>query len=216
MKGFNSNEIVYFAIITAVLTVATVIYAQQKTAKNSKNEVSCPLMKKQSSENKSHEDCPMIKKDKSKTSETETDNSSNHNEHHAMVVKNGAKEMGFSQTETTHHFLMTNDGGAIQVETNNAKDIENRDKIRKHLAEIAKMFQNGIFTTPFAVHGQVPLGVPEMDQLKNDIRYAYEETEKGARVRISTDNPTALESIHKFLKFQIEDHQTSDPLKVRN
>ena len=59
--------------------------------------------------------------------------------------------------------------GSIQVEANDAKDTENRDKIRTHLTEIAKEFQNGIFTTPFAVHGQIPPGVPEMDKLKNEI-----------------------------------------------
>ena len=124
--------------------------------------------------------------------------------------------MGFSQTATTHHFLIMKDGGAIQVEANDIKDTDNRDKIRKHLAEIAGQFKNGIFTTPFAVHGQVPPGVPEMDKLKTEIQYTYEETEKGARVRITTNNTDALAAIHDFLKFQIAEHQTGDPIDVKN
>ena len=127
-------------------------------------------------------------------------------------MKNGEKEMGFSQTATTHHFLIFKNGGAIQVEVNDEKDNTVRDKIRNHLIEIAKMFQNGIFTTPFAVHGQVPPGVPVMDQLKDKIKYTYEETGNGARVRITTSDPQALAAIHDFLKFQIEEHQTGDPI----
>ena len=82
-----------------------------------------------------------------------------------------------------------------------------------HLAEIAKEFQKGIFTTPFAVHGQVPPGVPLMDELKDNIKYTYEETERGARVRISTADQKALAAIRDFLKFQIEEHRTGDAVK---
>jgi hypothetical protein len=53
-----------------------------------------------------------------------------------------------------------------------------------------------------------------MDELKEDIRYKYEETEKGAQVRISTKNAKALAAIHAFLKFQIEEHQTGDPISI--
>jgi hypothetical protein len=212
MKRINFPTVIYFLVIFAFLSVAIAVYAQQKTDKNSNSETSsCPMMEKMADKNTSHEDCPMMKKTELKTSEKQEDNQ-NHSDHYKMVMENGEKEMGFSQTATTHHFLIMKDGGAIQVEANDSKNTNDRDKIRVHLAEIAKQFQNGIFTTPFAIHGQVPPGVPEMDNLKNEIRYGYEETEKGARVRISTDNPKALAAIHAFLKFQIEDHQTGDPV----
>jgi hypothetical protein len=132
-------------------------------------------------------------------------------DHNAMVMMNGEKAMGFSQTATNHHFLIAKDGGVIQVEANDIKDISNRDKIRAHLTEITKQFKSGNFATPFAVHRVVAAGVPEMEKSKDKIMYMYEETEKGARVRIMTNDPQALEAIHAFLKFQIEDHQTGDP-----
>lgn len=34
---------------------------------------------------------------------------------HAAMNKRGTEAMGFSQTDTTHHFLLTANGGAIQV-----------------------------------------------------------------------------------------------------
>jgi len=135
-------------------------------------------------------------------------------DHQKMVQQNGEKAMGFSQAATTHHFILLKDGGAIQVEANDPKDTDNRDKIRAHLAEIAKQFQKGVFTTPFAVHGEVPPGVPDMDRLKDSIKYTYEQTAGGARVRIATENPDALAAIHAFLKFQIKDHDTGDKIEV--
>jgi hypothetical protein len=132
-------------------------------------------------------------------------------DHDKMVQETGEKAMGFSQTATTHHFLVMKDGGAIQVEVNDPKDNDNRGKIRMHLKMIAKEFQQGVFTTPFAVHGQVPPGVPTMDKLKTSIAYGYEETRNGARVRIKSSDPEALDAIHQFLKFQIEEHKTGDP-----
>ena len=135
-------------------------------------------------------------------------------DHDKMVQENGEKAMGFSQSATTHHFLVMKDGGAIQVEVNDPKDNDNRDKIRMHLKMIAGEFQQGVFTTPFAVHGQVPPGVPVMDKRKNAIAYSYEQTKNGARVRIKTSDPDALEAIHAFLKFQIEEHKTGDPESV--
>ena len=136
-------------------------------------------------------------------------------DHDKMVQENGEKAMGFSQTATTHHFLIMKDGGAIQVEANDGKDIDNRDKVRGHLTMIAKQFQEGVFTTPFAVHGVVPPGVPEMDRLKNEISYTYEKTPRGARVRITTKDPDALAAIHAFLKFQIQEHKTGDPTELK-
>ena len=47
-----------------------------------------------------------------------------------------------------------------------------------------------------------------------EIRYTFEEIEGGGRVRIATSDPAALAAVHDFLRFQIEDHRTGDPLDV--
>lgn len=126
----------------------------------------------------------------------------------------GDQGMGFSQEKTTHHFYLTKTGGVIQVEANDPKDSVSRDQIRQHLKHIAMMFAEGNFDIPMFVHDLVPPGVPVMKQLKAEIKYQYEETEKGARVRISTSNQEALSAINEFLSFQIKEHQTGDPLEV--
>lgn len=131
------------------------------------------------------------------------------------VNRRGEKAMGFSQTKTTHHFLLQPEGGMIQVETNHPKDTKNRRQIRVHLAEVAQSFSAGDFKKPLQTHGEMPAGVATMQRLKSDISFKYESTPKGGRVRIATNNAEALAAIHEFLRYQITDHQTGDPLEVK-
>ena len=53
-----------------------------------------------------------------------------------------------------------------------------------------------------------------MKRLKDKIKYEFGESERGGFIRISTDNPEALKAIHEFLRFQIREHKTGDPLEL--
>jgi len=132
---------------------------------------------------------------------------------HDAMNHRGEKGMGFSQTKTAHHFLITANGGAIQVEANNPEDLTNRDNIKMHLHHIADAFQTGDFDIPMFVHDTEPPGVVVMKSHAKNIHYSIEETPNGGRVVIQTDDKDALAAIHQFLRFQIEEHKTSDPLK---
>lgn len=125
--------------------------------------------------------------------------------------KRGDKAMGFDHLKTTHHFFLASDGGSIQVEANDPKDVQSRDQIRMHLHHISMMFSDGNFAAPMLVHAETPPGVEMMKKLKSEIRYQYKETERGALVRISTGNADALQAIHDFLRYQIKEHMTGDP-----
>jgi hypothetical protein len=143
--------------------------------------------------------CPMMKK---------------HDHDMAAMNERGDQGMGFSQAKTTHHFYLTKTGGVIQVEANDAADTESRDQIRQHLWHIAMMFSEGKFDIPAFVHDQLPPGAPEMRNLKSAISYKFEETQRGGRVRISTDDKQAVTAVQSFLRFQITEHKTGDPLEV--
>jgi hypothetical protein len=54
-----------------------------------------------------------------------------------------------------------------------------------------------------------------MKRLKNEIAFTAENTANGAQVRIVTGSPEALEAVHEFLRFQIKDHRTNDPLAIQ-
>lgn len=135
-----------------------------------------------------------------------------HDAHSQMNERGeGEKGMGFSQSATTHHFLMKPDGGVIQVEANDPADAADRDAIRRHLRHIAQAFANGDFDIPMFVHDTVPPGVAEMKRLREKIRYSFEETAKGGRVVIVAPDEESISAVHKFLRFQIEEHKTGDP-----
>lgn len=122
--------------------------------------------------------------------------------------------MGFSQTATTHHFLLTANGGIIQVTANDPADKQTIEQIRNHLEHIAGMFSAGDFSIPHFVHNREVPGVKTMKREKAHITYAPEQVASGERIVIDTSSDTALRAIHDFLRFQIRDHQTGDPLRA--
>jgi len=154
-----------------------------------------------------HADCPLMRADENAKSQHDS-----HGSHDAALDERGERAMGFSQTATVHHFLLRPDGGVIQVEVKDSSDASNRDLVRQHLSHVARAFAAGDFDTPALVHARVPPGADAMRRLKSEIAFAYEETDSGARVLISTKNAEALAAVHAFLRFQIEDHRTGDPL----
>jgi hypothetical protein len=133
---------------------------------------------------------------------------------HQQMNMRGNEVMGFDQDKTAHHFLLFDDGGAIDVSVKAADDTKNRDAIRSHLPHIAMMFGNGDFSAPMLVHSTDVPGTRELASFKDKVRYTYVETPRGGRVDIVTSDKAALDAVHKFLRFQIADHKTSDTGKV--
>jgi hypothetical protein len=144
-----------------------------------------------------------------------------HEQHMAQLKKDadmkrhGDAAMGFDQDKTTHHFTMSADGGAIVVTANDPADKASVDQVRHHLQEIAAAFKQGDFGKPFATHGELPPGVPEMQRLQGVIAYTYAEDPAGGRVRISTTNTDAIRAIHDFLAYQVQEHKTGDPSRFQ-
>jgi len=130
--------------------------------------------------------------------------------HHGSSNQRGAMVMGFDQARTTHHFLLFNDSGAIEVSVNDPADTKNRDAIRSHLPHIAMMFGDGSFDAPMLVHNSTNVpGTKAMTERKAAIRYQYVESVMGGRVDILTSDalqkrprsrwraPRAVESTHR-------------------
>ena len=135
---------------------------------------------------------------------------------HASQDGRGAMVMGFDQNRTSHHFLLFADGGAIDISANDPSDAKNRDAIRSHLPHIAMMFGSGNFDAPMLVHNSASVpGAKVMAERKDRLRYQYVETPNGGRVNIVTTDPKALDAVHAFLKYQIDEHKTGDSKAVR-
>jgi hypothetical protein len=133
---------------------------------------------------------------------------------HTAVDQHGDHVMGFSHEKTTHHFRLYPDGGAIEVNANDAADTGSRDQIRMHLGHIAKRFAAGDFNAPMLVHDRVPPGVPVLQKKTSVVQYRFDQTERGAVIRIATRDPEALQALYAFLRFQIAEHRTGDPTEV--
>ena len=141
-----------------------------------------------------------------------------HEEHMAQMKKDaemkqhGNMAMGFDQDKTTHHFVMTTEGGSIAVDANDAADQVSRDQIRDHLKQIAVAFGKGDFGKPLETHSEFPPGVPVMQRLRKEISYTYQDTPRGGIVRIVTANAEARAAVDQFLTYQITEHKTGDPI----
>ena len=141
-----------------------------------------------------------------------------HEEHLRQIQKDerlkqqGGLAMGFDQDKTVHHFLLRKTGGEIVVAAKDPADSESIDQIREHFREIAASFGEGLFDRPVATHGEMPPGAEHMAANTQRIAYRYEERVNGAAVLIATADPPTLRAIHDFLRYQIVEHRTGDPL----
>src|SRR5205085_3675912 len=117
------------AALVAAGAFATYINAQKRTdapaAPPDKHDA-------QTQDAQTHAECPFMH-----DGEPGAQTGGGHDAHLAGVNTRGESAMGFSQTETAHHFLLTRDGGSIEVEAKDPADALNRDRIRQHLAHIA-------------------------------------------------------------------------------
>ena len=133
----------------------------------------------------------------------------------ADVDRRGAHVMGFDQSKTVHHFLLYEDGGAIDVSVKDPSDTADLNAIRAHLPHIAAMFAVGNFEAPMLIHDTNVPGTAELANLRERLRYQFVETENGGRVDIVTSDREALAAVHTFLRFQISDHHTGDSTEIR-
>lgn len=186
--------------------------ASQGTAQNNPKPApvaNCPMAQNSHSDSdgaqggnhNSMANCPMMRAAASQHSQSE-------------MNARGEKEMGFSQTATKHHFFLTANGGAIQVQVKDSSNETDLNAIRMHLKHISEAFGSGDFDIPMFVHDTTPPGVPEMKQLRNEIHYSFEQLPNGGRVVIDSSNQAAVDAIHQFLRFQIREHETGDSMDI--
>ena len=135
-----------------------------------------------------------------------------HKKQMAEMKQRGDAAMGFDQDKVRHHFLLTPNGGVIEVSVNGEAGAATLLQIREHLQSISKQFTAGDFKSPLATHAEAPAGVSVMMDRKDRIRYAYEETPYGAKVVINTKDRKARTAVHDFLRYQIREHATGDPI----
>jgi hypothetical protein len=133
---------------------------------------------------------------------------------HAMMQR-GAHAMGFDQGTAVHHFLLEADGGTIQITAIDAGDADTIGRVRQHLAHVRAAFAAGNFELPAFIHSGPPPGVPVLKARREALGYRYEEIPAGGRVVVTTKDVEARTALHDFLRFQITEHKTGDPLQPK-
>lgn len=127
----------------------------------------------------------------------------------AAVQDRGAAVMGVDQYTSTHVFEDLPDGGRIIFERQDASDSSGIAVIRAHMREIASAFARGDFTAPGLVHARDVPGTRVMITRRNAIAYRAVDRPRGAEVRITTTDTTALAAVREFLAFQRMDHRAA-------
>lgn len=124
----------------------------------------------------------------------------------AGVQRRGHTAMGVDQYTSTHVFQPLADGGWIELQRDTV-DSADRVRILEHMEEIAAAFAAGDFSVPGFVHAQDVPGTAVMAALRGRISYVVESLPRGAALRLTTGDSSALGAIHEFLAFQRKDHQ---------
>lgn len=142
-----------------------------------------------------------------------------HEEHLKQTAKDdalkqrGGEAMGFDQDSAEHHFILGADGGSIQVTVKPGAAAKVLTDIRNHLQTITSEFAKGDFAKPFQTHAEAPPGVDVMKRAGTSISFRYEEIANGGTVRIASPDAVVVKAIHDFLRYQITEHKTGDPLR---
>ncbi len=156
--------------------------------------------------------CPMHAKHMAaaKGESVQADGSAEHGRH----VDGRHDTFGMSHEKSAHSFRLFADGGAIELRAKDPADEATVAAIRTHLQDIVPQFTKGDFSTPQFVHGYAPDGVAQLERLRSDIAYRYQQVDGGGRIRITTGSAAALSAIHAFLRFQVTEHRTANSGKV--
>ena len=81
------------------------------------------------------------------------------------------------------------DGGAIEVEAKRVNDTQTRNSVREQLRH--------------DVREQIPSATPAMQEHRNQIKYKYEETTRGGRIRIIAKDQAALAAVQDYLRSEM-------------
>ena len=101
----------------------------------------------------------------------------------------------FAPPDTTH-ITLNRTGGVIATEAANPEDPADTQFIQTRLAVMTMT------------------GLPELKPLGSSVKYNFEATWDGARLRIETSDAAALNAIHNALRLKIAELQTGDSGQV--
>jgi predicted aspartyl protease len=95
----------------------------------------------------------------------------------------------FALELSTRRYRLDKEGGMIEMQATQAGDKQTRDAVRQQLQE--------------EVRASIPNATPALRRHQKEIKYHYENTSLGAKIRISAKTLAALSAVQEFLHSQI-------------
>jgi hypothetical protein len=125
----------------------------------------------------------------------------------------GMRQWASRTTSTAHHFRLLRGRRSYRSEGQRRQGFPERagDPVapdaHRHDVRERRLFHTRCSSTAEVPHRASPV---MKETSVTEISYSFEELPDGGRVRIKTANKDALNAVHDFLTFQIEDHHTGD------
>ena len=129
------------------------------------------------------------------------------------VEHNSEHVMPFDMNATMHSFVPNAKGGVqtVMVHDGDPKQVA---LVRSHLRKEATAFAHGDFTDPASIHGGDMPGLKAMHEGASHITVQYAETQNGASITYSSNDPQLVTAIHEWFKAQVSDHGSHASMKM--
>ncbi len=123
-----------------------------------------------------------------------------------------SKALGTDANKIVQHYYLVKNGGVIEFTAKDPNDTAAISALQKYMDVQKDLLEKGKNDDDADVHGRVPDGVPGLKRLRNEITFFAVKTDNGAVLRMFSVNDQARQAIQEFMKFQIREHKTGDPL----
>ena len=123
-----------------------------------------------------------------------------------------SKSLGTDANRIFQHYYLVKNGGVIEFTAKDPADNTSIAAVQKYLETQKDLFEKGKNEGDTEVHGKTADGMPVLKKLRNEITFFAVKNEEGAVLRMFSTNEQARQAIQDFIKFQINEHKTGDPL----
>ena len=122
------------------------------------------------------------------------------------------KALGTDVEKIVQHYYLLKNGGVMEFTAKDPGDTSTISALQKYMNAQKDLFEKGKIDADAEVHSRVPDGVPALKKLRNEITFFAVKSENGAALRMFSVDNEARQAIQQFLKFQISEHKTGDPM----
>ncbi len=123
-----------------------------------------------------------------------------------------SKALGVDANKIVQHYYLVKNGGVIEFAAKDSSDNAAISAVQKYFETQKDLFEKGRNDADADVHGKIPDGMLILKKLRNEITFFAVKNEDGGALRMFSTNDQARQAIQDFLKFQINEHKTGDPL----